>query len=73
LIERGGEGIIKGDYFMGQAETQVWAEMAFRCNYLGQEIFRDIDEQYDKIIGKLVRMIDNPQPWLIIVEKERKA
>ena len=54
------------------AETQVWAEMAFRCSYLGQEIFRDIDEKYNKIIGKLVRMIDNPQPWLIIVEKERK-
>jgi four helix bundle protein len=47
------------------AETQVWAEVAFRCGYWDRETFRVIDENYDQIIGKLVRMIDNPGPWLI--------
>jgi four helix bundle protein len=47
------------------AETQVWAELAFRCRYWDRETFRLIDENYDQIIGKLVRMIDNPGPWLI--------
>jgi four helix bundle protein len=45
------------------AETQVWAEVAFRCGYLDRETFRVIDESYDQIMGKLVRMIDNPGPW----------
>lgn len=47
------------------AETQVWAEMAFRCGYWDEATFRSIDEHYDRIMGKLVRMIDNPSPWLI--------
>ncbi len=47
------------------AETQVWAEVAFRCGYWREETFRDIDEHYDRVMGKLVRMIDNPRPWLI--------
>ncbi len=36
-----------------------------------EERFRDIDEHYDKIIGKLVRMIDNPRPWLIISARNK--
>ncbi len=47
------------------AETQVWAEMAFKMGYWEKEIFEKIDEHYDRIIGKLVRMIDRPEPWLI--------
>jgi four helix bundle protein len=50
------------------AETQVWAELAFRCGYWREETFRD--EHYDKIMGKLVRMIDNPRPWLIASNKQ---
>lgn len=48
------------------AETQVWAEVAFRCGYGDNATFRSIHEHYDQIIGKLVRMIDNPNPWLIV-------
>ncbi|MEJ2628859.1 MAG: four helix bundle protein [bacterium] len=47
------------------AETQVWAELAYNIGYWDKEIFEKIDVHYDKIIGKLVRMIDNPDPWLI--------
>jgi four helix bundle protein len=54
-------------------ETQVWAEMACRFGYLSQETFQETDKHYDMIIGKLVRMIDRPQPWLIAVQKKIKA
>jgi len=47
------------------AETQVWAEMAFKMGYWENEVFEKIDEHYDRIIGKLVRMIAKPEPWLI--------
>jgi four helix bundle protein len=51
------------------AETQVWSEVAFRCGYWNEETFRNIDERYDQIIGRLVRMIGNPRPWLISGKK----
>jgi four helix bundle protein len=47
------------------AETQVWAELAFKCGFWTEEVFRELDARYDNILGKLVRMIDNPNPWLI--------
>ena len=70
----GGDSINCGDYYTGQAETQVWAEMAFRCGYLNKTTFQKIDEHYEWIIGKLVRMINNPFPWLIakIGDNERR-
>ena len=51
------------------AETQVWAEIAFRCGYFDEPTFREIHEHYDYIIGKLINMIDNPKPWLIVKRK----
>ncbi len=51
------------------AETQVWAEVAFRCGYWREELFQEIDQHYDRIIGKLVHMMDNPRPWLIVPRK----
>jgi four helix bundle protein len=47
------------------AETQVWTELAFRSGNWNGETFRSLDDHYDQIIGKLVRMFDNPRPWLI--------
>jgi len=54
------------------AETQVWLEFAFRCGYLDEQTFSEINQHYDQIIGKLVRMIDNPLPWLIAPTSEKK-
>jgi four helix bundle protein len=53
------------------AETQVWAELAFQCGYWNHETFRDLDAYYDKILGKLVNMMNNPRLWLIPQEKGR--
>ena len=47
------------------AETQVWLEYSVRCGYFNREIGRELHEEYDKIIGKLVTMINNPNKWLI--------
>ena len=56
------------------AETQVWAEFALRCDYVDKITFQKINRHYDYIIGKLVRMIFNPAPWLLseIGDKERR-
>ena len=47
------------------AETQVHAEFAFHHGYLSREKFLKVDDAYEKIIGQLVKMIDQPQKWLI--------
>ena len=47
------------------AETQIWTEIAFNCRYWKKDIFSELDLHYNNIMGKLVRMIDNPDPWLI--------
>jgi len=47
------------------AETQVHAEFAFWHAYLSRDEFREVDDAYEKIIGQLVKMIEQPEKWLI--------
>jgi four helix bundle protein len=48
------------------AETQTWLEFAVKCGYLDSQIARDLYQEYDNLLGKLVNMINNPTPWLIV-------
>jgi len=47
------------------AETQTWIRFAVDCGYLSSEIATDLHQSYDHIIGKLVKMIVNPSPWIL--------
>ncbi|MHC5675304.1 four helix bundle protein [Nostoc sp.] len=47
------------------AETQIWIEFAVKCKYLEVEVGRQLYRTYDLILGKLVKMIANPSPWLM--------
>ena len=46
-------------------ETQISLMIAQRCKYIPEETFTDLETRYEKIIGMLVTMIDNPDKWLI--------
>ena len=48
------------------AETQTWLEFAVKCNYLNADVGRELYQTYDFILGKLVNMIRNPSPWLML-------
>ncbi|CUS05187.2 S23 ribosomal protein [Candidatus Promineifilum breve] len=48
------------------AETQVWLEFAVKCGYLDRDQARELYTTYDHILGKLVHMINNPEPWLLL-------
>lgn len=48
------------------AETQTWVRFAVQCGYLSKEQGEELYSTYDLIIGKLVNMICNPQPWLML-------
>ena len=47
------------------AETQVHAEVAWRCGYLSEVEFREFDGAYDVILSQIVKMADQPEKWLI--------
>jgi len=55
------------------AETQVWLEFAIHCNYLEAEIGQELMACYENIIGKIIRMLNNPLPWLLPGAKHRYA
>ena len=46
-------------------ETQVWIEFSRRCGYLKDEICNELDEDYDQIMGQIVKMINEADKWLI--------
>jgi four helix bundle protein len=47
------------------AETQVWAAFAAEYGYISGEEDGEIQETYDHILRMLVKMIINPEPWLL--------
>jgi four helix bundle protein len=47
------------------AETQSWLEYAVKCEYLERGAGRELHRTYDRILGKLVNMGNNPNPWLL--------
>ena len=46
-------------------ETQVWIEFARRCGYLEDAVCDELDAAYDRIIGQIVKMINEADKWLI--------
>ncbi len=56
----------------GEAEeTRVWLEISKRCGYLSEVDACNLDREYDRILGQLVRMIEKPQQWQVGVRKFR--
>ena len=46
-------------------EVQIWLEFAFRCRYIDEAVEKRLESSYDKIIGQIVKMIDEADKWLI--------
>jgi len=47
------------------AETQTWCSFAVDCGYWKSDVGQELHVTYDRIIGKLVNMINDPYPWLL--------
>ena len=47
------------------AETQSWIEYAVRCGYMNRKDGREVHRMYDRIMGKLVKMQNHPEVWLL--------
>ena len=46
--------------------TQVWIRFSVKCNYLSSEAGQELYNNFDHIIGKLVNMMNKPEPWLLL-------
>ncbi|MBG1261738.1 four helix bundle protein [Nostoc commune] len=47
------------------AETQTWLKFAVKCSYLDVDTGRELYGVYNRVLGILVTIINNPSPWLI--------
>lgn len=46
-------------------ETQVWIEIAFRCQYITEDTRDKFDDIYEHILAQIIRMIEEVDKWLI--------
>jgi len=46
-------------------ETQVWIEFAVRCKCLDALRAEKLTDTYEQIMGQIVKMIEEPDKWLI--------
>ena len=46
-------------------ETQTWLDFSTSCKYINKDTYKEQNQNYDNIIGKLVRMRTNPNKWTI--------
>lgn len=47
------------------AETQVWLDISLHTQLISKDQWRKLNEQYEIILGQLVKMISEPQKWCL--------
>jgi len=47
------------------AETQNWLDFALDCDYISEETHKQLDLEYENIIGMLVNMQRHPEKWTL--------
>ena len=58
--------ILKLNDSEGEAsETQTWLEFSLNCKYIDKNTAKELFDEYNKIIGKLVTMSHQPEKWSI--------
>lgn len=55
------------------SETQVWIEIAKRCGYVQDDVATRLNSAYDQITAQIVRMIQEPEKWLVRDSKHAAA
>ena len=45
------------------AETQAWLDAALDCGYIDSATHADLDQKYDRVLGSLVRMMQQTDRW----------
>jgi four helix bundle protein len=45
------------------AESQTWLDFSLRCEYISSAEHQELNDAYERIIGKLVNMSIHPENW----------
>ena len=45
------------------AETQTWLDFSLNCGYITEAEHHDLNDTYDKVLGKLITMSLHPENW----------
>ncbi len=45
------------------AETEVWLDFALACGSIHDALHAELFKQYETLIGGLVKMMSDPEPW----------
>jgi len=45
------------------AETQTWLDFSLKCQYISPKLYKELNNEYENIIGKLVNMSLKPEKW----------
>jgi four helix bundle protein len=53
------------DAIAEMAETKVWLKFSLDCKYLSDNEYTDLASSCDRIIGKLIVMVNHPENWKI--------
>ena len=51
------------------AETEVWIDFGFNCNYLKDDDYEILKDNYDHIERMLTKMISSPGKWCLNLKK----
>lgn len=47
------------------AETRIHLDFAMACGYIDAHVHASLDQRYDELLGKLVRMIASADTWAV--------
>ncbi len=47
------------------AETQTWLKFAVQCNYLHPSNEAELTQTYNRVLGRLVNLINHPENWIV--------
>lgn len=47
------------------SETQTWLDFSISCKHIDKDTYKSLNQTYDNIIGKIVRMRTQPKKWTI--------
>ena len=47
------------------AETQTWLDFSRDCKYLSPDECSSLNQEYDMVLGKIVKMINSSEKWSI--------
>lgn len=53
-------------------ETQVWCEFSSNCKYITPDQKIRIATGYDRVIGQIVSMINQPEKWILKANKHNR-